>query len=668
MSSKFVEEPQGDPDQLCLQDVVHDALERLGLRPAGRQPDGFVDAFAPIEQGVSEAVTAFLRDWLPEGTWTRLDPEVRERIGLGIAGGVERRPAHVHVGSEAQNQTATLACRLLGVGDVGRAFDAVLVEAGLQLPAREMAMAHRMVRALRAIGLSVGAEQQRFGWWAEPFEYLFELCENWPFVVAPTQVDLASAMFREDVHRYASFTEFAFGALHEPLLAICGQPRTGTLHGLPTQLSTWLQVLGPDIGIRWFEARLAWPSKLPASQRVASEASRLRDQLVAWQQHGGGGMSGTACVAVPVFEMLMANATDLSVEADPSFAARRFRIGYSASNRMWFAKAAYEGGGRVIAASATARWVQIVKQEMAAFRPLFLAAGNDEAPDGWQERVREWLQVSGKRPPHERAGESWLLSERRNVARELNDDSLLAAWERFDRDCEHFLACADQVFLHEGVWEGLRQLLVSFRSLRAQSVASDLRYWDEPGHPAEYPPRQPDLIWRCIPAAFVAGFHAHVGVAQREDPELKVLRGQFAAWCLQGLVDKDAKTRERAAAGYHRVDSDMVEPSPSWRYARARAVKTLAIDPGGRGHAALKVASEIDPDPRVREVANDAYQSLRRGLGMPSDSSPRRAVLGAFWWLRQAHLLDLDPMQKIDAEGAQRTRRKELDRTKEPTV
>lgn len=668
MSSKFVEEPQGDPDLLCLQDVVHDALCRLGLRAVGMQPDGLVDAFSPIAQGVSEAATAFLRDWLPEGTWTRLDPEVRERIDRGIAGGVERRPAHVLIGRELQSQLASLACRLLGVGDVGRAFDAVLVEAGLQPPAREMVLANRLVRALRAIGRSVGAEQQRFGWWAESFEHLFELCESWPFVVAPTQIDLTSAMFREDVHRYAAVTEFAFGALHEPLLARSGQQRTGTLHGLPTQLSTWLQVLGPDIGLRWFEARLAWPSKLLASQRVALEAGRLRDQLLAWQQYGGGGSPGMACVAVPVFERLMDTATDLSAEADPRFAAHRFRSGSSASERMWFAKAAYAGGGKAVGAGATARWVQIVKQEMAAFRPLFLAAGNDEAPDGWQERVREVLQLERKQPPHEEVGKSWLRAERRGVAERTNDDSLLAAWERFERDREHFLACADQVFAHEGVWEGLRQLLIALRSLRAQSVASDLRYWDEPGHPAEYKPRQPDELWRCIPAAFVAGFHAYVGVAQREDPELKVLRGQFAAWCLQGLVDKDAKTRERVAAGYQRVDSDMVDPSPNWRHARARAVKTLAIDPGGRGHAALKVASEIDPDPKVREVANDAYQSLRRGRGLPPDTSPRRAVLGAFWWLRQAHLLDLDPTQKIDAEGAQRTRRKELDRTKEPTA
>lgn len=89
----------------------------------------------------------------------------------------------------------------------------------------------------------------------------------------------------------------------------------------------------------------------------------------------------------------------------------------------------------------------------------------------------------------------------------------------------------------------------------------------------------------------------------------------------------------------------------------------MAINPDGRGHRLLQAASEIDPDPNVREVANDAYQSLRRGVTLPEGMSPRRAVLGAFWWLRQAHLKALNI--EIDRDGAQRTRIKELSRTKE---
>ncbi len=92
--------------------------------------------------------------------------------------------------------------------------------------------------------------------------------------------------------------------------------------------------------------------------------------------------------------------------------------------------------------------------------------------------------------------------------------------------------------------------------------------------------------------------------------------------------------------------------------------RCVAVNPEGRGHRLLQAASEMDPEPSVREVANDAYQSLRRGVGLPEGMSPRRAVLGAFWWLRQAHLKALNI--EIDRDGAQRTRIKELSRTKEP--
>ena len=43
--------------------------------------------------------------------------------------------------------------------------------------------------------------------------------------------------------------------------------------------------------------------------------------------------------------------------------------------------------------------------------------------------------------------------------------------------------------------------------------------------------------------------------------------------------------------------------------------------------------------------------------------SPRRPLFEAFWWLRQAHLLTVG--MKIDESGAMRTRRKELQRTRE---
>lgn len=52
------------------------------------------------------------------------------------------------------------------------------------------------------------------------------------------------------------------------------------------------------------------------------------------------------------------------------------------------------------------------------------------------------------------------------------------------------------------------------------------------------------------------------------------------------------------------------------------------------------------------------YNALRHQIGLDPNLSPRRPLLAAFWWLRQAHLLSLGV--EIDQPGAQRTRNKEL--------
>jgi hypothetical protein len=111
------------------------------------------------------------------------------------------------------------------------------------------------------------------------------------------------------------------------------------------------------------------------------------------------------------------------------------------------------------------------------------------------------------------------------------------------------------------------------------------------------------------------------------------------------------------------VDADMVEPSHEWRYCMVRAVMDLRANPEGRGHRALHCSSENDPHQHVRDAAARAYETIRHARGLPERVSPRRAVMSALWWLRQAHLLGLGIQP--DHDLAQRTREKELSRTKE---
>lgn len=242
-------------------------------------------------------------------------------------------------------------------------------------------------------------------------------------------------------------------------------------------------------------------------------------------------------------------------------------------------------------------------------------------------------------------------------------------WEEFEWESELFETSVSLLYHIGGVWAGMKPLLLALRSLRAPAVASDLRYWFEnhdqsPGRVAG-PMEQPPETWSIVPASMINLFHAYVGREQEEDPTLDELRGQLAAFCLRGLADRWSADERRSAErdGRERTDDDMLERSPDWRYCLVRAAMALHVNPEGKAHRLLHAASSFDPDPDVREVANEAYEKIRRARGLPDDVSPRRSVMTALWWIRQAHLLALGV--EIDADGAQRTRAKELTRTKD---
>ncbi len=238
-------------------------------------------------------------------------------------------------------------------------------------------------------------------------------------------------------------------------------------------------------------------------------------------------------------------------------------------------------------------------------------------------------------------------------------DAALASWEEFEWVRDHLQTCLTLLYRFGGVWRGLKPMLLALRALSAPSVAEDLRYWQEDG--LDDPPEP----WCAITAWPINLFHAFARDEERSDAGLVALRGALVSFCLERLVDRlDKGDREQAnRAGRRRSQEEMVEPSAEWRYCLVRAVTALGVNPGGAGHRVLHASSRIDPHPDVREAAGDAYERLRRGARLPPDVSPRRAVMSALWWIRQGHLLGLGIQPRADA--AQRTRIKELTRTKE---
>lgn len=263
-------------------------------------------------------------------------------------------------------------------------------------------------------------------------------------------------------------------------------------------------------------------------------------------------------------------------------------------------------------------------------------------------------------------------------------------WLRFEHMRVHVFVCLSLLTIAGGVWKGMKPLLLAVRRLGCPCVASDLRYWSE-----EYPRRhaiendpldQPPDPWDWLPRTLVNLFHQHVGLEQKDEDDdgnkvelLLELRGAFARFCLDRLGDRwTNEERERAKAeGRMPTNEDMEEPSEIWRDAYVRAVKALHINPMGKGDRILKRVAKEDPSSAVKRSAHDACQGLRRGTRLPTNKSPRRAVLEAFWWLRIAHLEELKRQYEanpslpgalkieIDDRGAQRTKTKELDRTQE---
>jgi len=194
------------------------------------------------------------------------------------------------------------------------------------------------------------------------------------------------------------------------------------------------------------------------------------------------------------------------------------------------------------------------------------------------------------------------------------------------------------------IWDALKPLVLAMRALSVPGVASDLRTWNEPG-------LEQLSVWSQIPNWAGGVVHGHARHEEKRDPRLEELRREFAAFCLERL-----KTGEKGGP---------VESSPVWRVGYIRAVRDLRVNPRGRGHHILHHARKNDPDPAVRAAADEAYKEMRHEEKLPEKRSPRRAVLGALWWLKRSHFIELRGDAALDQRGALRTRNRESRRTTE---
>ena len=205
-------------------------------------------------------------------------------------------------------------------------------------------------------------------------------------------------------------------------------------------------------------------------------------------------------------------------------------------------------------------------------------------------------------------------------------------------------------------WKCLKPLLLAFTEMTVQAVTRDLRAWPEldeepPPHPYSQIP-----LWIAITM-----YPQNLSAELDRDPHLQELREEFAKFCIDRLRTKTKHEKPEY------TDEDFIEPRLEWRRCYVQALTALRVNPGGRAHRTLFWISKNDPDETVREYAQRAHKQIRhldrQKPNLDEGASPRRPLFEAFWWLRQAHLLTLE--KPIDPDGALRTRRKELHRTRE---
>ena len=217
-------------------------------------------------------------------------------------------------------------------------------------------------------------------------------------------------------------------------------------------------------------------------------------------------------------------------------------------------------------------------------------------------------------------------------------------------------AASCQVIAHcQSLWSALKFLFLAFRKLGQPSVGADLRYWIERNDEPTPPPKS--FSW--LPNLISMLLHNFLGAVQQKDPNLVDIRCKMAEFFISRLKTKRGVEH---IEGEQLADvMNLVEPDKDWRLGYVNAIRALKVNPKGKGHKALSWTRHHDPDPDVREAAKSAHREMRHGAKLPPNTSPRRPLFAAFWWLRRAHMEAL--AQVIDDRGAQRTLRKEVRHT-----
>jgi hypothetical protein len=231
-----------------------------------------------------------------------------------------------------------------------------------------------------------------------------------------------------------------------------------------------------------------------------------------------------------------------------------------------------------------------------------------------------------------------------------------------DCDFDHYTWAVSILKSFTSPWQAVRSLLLVLAEMNTPSVLSDLRYWNAPA-PEPCPPERFSLVPTWIATSLYSeALKNEIAV----DTTLMGFRREFCKYCLSRLRTRKSETRPSSRMS-NLKNEDFVEPRPLWRFGYVKAMQELGVDTANKAYKTLRWLSQNDPDEDIQRVAKSAYHAIRsngeRDATPKPGVSPRRPLFAAFWWLRQAHLLNLG--FSVDPDGANRTRDTEIRRTRE---
>ncbi|CAA6692652.1 MULTISPECIES: hypothetical protein [unclassified Lentimonas] len=142
----------------------------------------------------------------------------------------------------------------------------------------------------------------------------------------------------------------------------------------------------------------------------------------------------------------------------------------------------------------------------------------------------------------------------------------------------------------------------------------------------------------------------------REDMDLDSIRRFWADYCWRKLdLKKTAKRKNPADL----TEDDLVEPRATWRIAHLKSLGDLGDDLGNKAHRRIHAISKGDPDPDVRQTAQEVYNKTLRER-MRSAENPFYSFIKVTMWFRIANLESLGLGSKIDEKAATSNRNREL--------